>query len=914
MTTALRDAIDYTTLGWIKPELDETLRKARIEIEAFADDLSDTARMAACAERLHEVQGTLRMVELYAPARIAEEMELLAGALREGRVHAPEDACATLMRGVVLLPDYLERLQGGHKDVPVVLLPLLNDLRTAHGQQSVDESALFSPGMQRPLPDAFGAGMPQAAEGDAASLLDQFEAALAAWPAQPDQLAAASEGLYARAGNAEGARRMYWVASAVASALRDGALQADDGLRDGFAAVAAEARRQPTADAALVRADVAVEPARKLLYRVARAGGDHPALQSLRETFDLDLQATESEIAHAQGSLSGHNRALLDTVSAAIKEDLLRVKDALDLHLRTGQGDVAALRPQVGALGTIADTLGMLGLEAARNLVSRQRDALNGILGQQRDVAEGELLDIASALLYVDASLDEQVARLGGPDAAGTDDMVASESRKVTEVLAREAIANFADARQAFVAFVETGWDHGELVEVPRLLGEVAGALQMLDLPQPSKYLAGVRAYTERELVGRRRIPSGRQLDTLADALASLEYFLEALREQRGNREDILDIARNSLEALGYWPVPEPEPATEAAPAPVVESAPASVAEAPPQAPASVQPVAPENVAPPAFTAETLSLEPVAPGMPQPAAPQAQAPPAPPAPAPAATPVHAPAPVGTGSAGGFEVTGDEIDDEIREIFLEEFEEEIANLRDMLPEWRQAPDDLERLRPIRRVFHTLKGSGRLVGARTLGEFAWKTENMLNRVLDGSRPASPAVFALVTQSYESLPQLLSALRGEGGIDADLEAIEAIAERVAAGEEAFYTASAQPAPALEAEPESESEPDATPVVEAPVAEPEGESANVDQVLLEILDAEIGGHLATVDQWLAMARLAPAQGDDSLLRAIHTMNGAFAMTEVPAITNAMMPAEAYVRRMVAALKSPSPAPRPCA
>ena len=232
MTTALRDAIDYTTLGWIKPELDETLRKARIEIEAFADDLSDTARMAACAERLHEVQGTLRMVELYAPARIAEEMELLAGALREGRVHAPEDACATLMRGVVLLPDYLERLQGGHKDVPVVLLPLLNDLRTAHGQQAVDESALFSPGMQRPLPDAFGAGMPQAAEGDAASLLDQFEAALAAWPAQPDQLAAASEGLYARAGNAEGARRMYWVASAVASALRDGALKVDDGLRD----------------------------------------------------------------------------------------------------------------------------------------------------------------------------------------------------------------------------------------------------------------------------------------------------------------------------------------------------------------------------------------------------------------------------------------------------------------------------------------------------------------------------------------------------------------------------------------------------------------------------------------------------------------------------------------------------------
>src|SRR5690606_33543016 len=98
-------------------------------------------------------------------------------------------------------------------------------------------------------------------------------------------------------------------------------------------------------------------------------------------------------------------------------------------------------------------------------------------------------------------------------------------------------------------------------------------------------------------------------------------------------------------------------------------------------------------------------------------------------------------------------------------------------------------------------------------------------------------SPAVMALVTQSYETLPQLLSALRGEGSLGADLAAIEAVADRVAAGEEAFHTATAAPAPA---------EPEVAPAVElaaAPEPEPEpepepaGEPANVDQVLLEIL-----------------------------------------------------------------------------
>ena len=58
MTTALRDAIDHTALGWVKPEIDETLRQARIEIEAHAEDAADGASMRACADHLHQVLGT----------------------------------------------------------------------------------------------------------------------------------------------------------------------------------------------------------------------------------------------------------------------------------------------------------------------------------------------------------------------------------------------------------------------------------------------------------------------------------------------------------------------------------------------------------------------------------------------------------------------------------------------------------------------------------------------------------------------------------------------------------------------------------------------------------------------------------------------------------------------------------------
>src|SRR5690606_27462809 len=450
----------------------------------------------------------------------------------------------------------------------------------------------------------------------------------------------------------------------------------------------------------------------------------------------------------------------------AVKEDLLRVKDVLDLHLRTNASNVSALLPQVEALGRVADTLGMLGLGVARNVVQQQRDAMDAIVRGDRVADEGALLDVAGALLYVDATLDDQVARLGDSDAGAEgnqDDLFSNESRKVIEVIAREAIANFADARQAFVAFVETRWDHSELVEVPRLLQEVAGAMAMLELPQAAAYLAGVRMYTEVELLGRKRVPNGRQLDTFADALASLEYYLEALRENRLNRENILEIARSSLESLGYWPLPEARPAQEE-----------STVEPDAQEVEAEQALADDvdrNVA--AFIDRTID---------QARSSQADN-------APAAAPI----PVAAGTHGGFETTGDEIDDEIREVFLEEFGEEIDNLDQMLPLWRERPDDLERLRPIRRVFHTLKGSGRLVGARALGEFSWKVENMLNRVLDGTREASPAVIAMVDHAFYTLPQLLAALRGTAAVDADLEGMQALADRIAEGEEVFPTVAA-------------------------------------------------------------------------------------------------------------------------
>jgi len=87
---------------------------------------------------------------------------------------------------------------------------------------------------------------------------------------------------------------------------------------------------------------------------------------------------------------------------------------------------------------------------------------------------------------------------------------------------------------------------------------------------------------------------------------------------------------------------------------------------------------------------------------------------------------------------------DDIDEEILEIFEEEVKEVLTEMSSNFRVWKNHPENQEALKTLRRNFHTLKGSGRLVGAMSIGELGWRFENLLNRVLDGNMPRSEVMF--------------------------------------------------------------------------------------------------------------------------------------------------------------------------
>ncbi|MFP4079951.1 MAG: hypothetical protein ACLFTM_04860, partial [Ectothiorhodospira sp.] len=152
---------DYHALRWIRQGLEALLGEARLALEAHLEE-GGAAHLETLCQRLEQARGTLEMVELHGAVLLLQEAVALVNALQEDRVTGPDEAAEVLMRTLLQLPDYLEHVRTGHRDLPIVLLPLLNDLRTVRKADLLSEGVLFLPDLaQAPLPPG---APPQAGE------------------------------------------------------------------------------------------------------------------------------------------------------------------------------------------------------------------------------------------------------------------------------------------------------------------------------------------------------------------------------------------------------------------------------------------------------------------------------------------------------------------------------------------------------------------------------------------------------------------------------------------------------------------------------------------------------------------------------------------------------------------------------
>ena len=218
---------------------------------------------------------------------------------------------------------------------------------------------------------------------------------------------------------------------------------------------------------------------------------------------------------------------------------------------------------------------------------------------------------------------------------------------------------------------------------------------------------------------------------------------------------------------------------------------------------------------------------------------------------------------------------------------------------LFPQWEQNPLELDALRDVRRAFHTLKGSGRMVGAQRIGEFAWSIENLLNRVLSQTLARSPEIVAVVRDAVAVLPVLVDELEYGSPSRTAADGIVARADAISGRESAPASPAAQVAPAAAAAsaPPAEAEEQ---VPEPAIRRPRPE-VEVDPVLQDIFRKETAGHVAAIREYLERRAhdAPPYPVTEALYRACHTLSGIAKTAGVRQGIKVAEPMEHYVRKL---------------
>jgi len=845
--------ISSLTLHIVAKELASTLNDARASLEAYAERQDQRALLEKCADQLHSAHGVLRLVEVYGAALLAEEMEhvtrYLLSSDNDQKRHV--DGLDALMRATVQLPTYLERVLSGGRDLALVLLPLLNDLRSVRGSPLLSEGTLLLLNLKSDQP-----AQPQSQQSGEQSisvaqwarrLRPRFQIGLLGYirgerTLQNLEILSKVAEKLEQVATTQPVFQLWWVTGAILEAVRANGLEGSATLKRLLGQADRQIKTLYELGEARYCEDPPVDLLNNLLYYVARASTTGGRIAAVRASFKLsELLPVDDSIEHERESLSAPSVKLMRTVAAAIKEDLSKVKDVLDIFVRRGGGRSDELVPQLELLKKISDTLGVLGLGELRQRVQDEISQLSEIVIDGKTPPEESLIKVAGVLLSVEDSLDDQLVRLILP--ATSDGALAElpadqdlEFKLVSEAVLRECIVNMARIKEAVSIAVQKPGDSPPqgLDNVPQLLRGITAGLLMLGKGRAVELMDAIGAQVRKLIEPGAPAPDAIRLERVADAIVSIEYYMETLQSGRNDPWYMLDNAEMCIKTLA-------DEALSRVPDISISSSEAAKT-------VKLDP------------AETIALERTK---------QAHA---------ATHPLIAvPEP-------------DPVDPQFVELFIEEAKEEIASIQKSFPQWDQNPMDLESLSLMRRSFHTLKGSGRMVGARSIAEFGWAIENLLNRIIDKTLSRTPGMMALLRNSVSALPQLVEQLETGRQISVPVDALMARAFAYADGREVDQgtvtvvpedTGSTPVPPALAPEPA----PSAAPADAAPAAAERAAAAPpaMDPVLHDIYSKETSSHLTEIREYLRKrtGQPAPHELPESVYRAIHTLSGSSKMAE---------------------------------
>ncbi len=545
-----------TSLDLVRDELFTSMGEVENLLQQFLDDRQNGNLLQQSIEGLQQLRGTLALIELKGAAELLDEMVALATDIPTHDGDERNEPLSALCDALFLLERYLDQARQSGRERPELLLPTINQLRAHRPGVPALPQSHFYPLPVAGLPANLRSGSKGSIEPKAFNRLRQMyqmgllslirdDAPAAATPLMQRALQRFESCLSAPVAT------LCWVAGAALEAIEQTPLELSAPRKRLFSMLDREIKRDAQGASDGVNAALLHE----LLYLVALADGNCSRSQEVAEAYQLpDPGFTELEIQNAFGRLRGPGVDVMHSVAEALREEITAIKDLLDLLARNAGDADHSLEMLATGLERLWKTLGMLDLQVeskAIQVVCGQIAGWNSDSPQSLDALEqvaDAVLRAETAVNYLDSQGDEGEARMNAT--GGVSEPL--ELKEARIVLIEESQAGLALAKRSITAYMESGNDAMHLLNVPPSLETVRGGLVFLGMGRAASIIQMAASFIRETMLERKQVPQDQQLEILADALTSIEFYLESAERAAVATGDVLTLAEESLAELGY--------------------------------------------------------------------------------------------------------------------------------------------------------------------------------------------------------------------------------------------------------------------------------------------------------------------------------------------------------------------------
>ena len=743
---------DLGPLAWVLDELRKSLDGAIRALHRFVRDAElargldlaalDASQLRIARQQLHQAVGALEMVGQPVPAKMLRAMEALAQRFVQRPELCSDDAAKKLERASFALIEYLEAVLKGKNSSSVALFPQYRDVLELVGSDRVHPADLWPMEMRwidvvLPKP-----ATPAAYDSSVRARIDHhvLQVVKTGDPASAKALITISLGFSAAQESLE--QRVFWIiCAAYFEAVSLGLCPADVYGKRMASRVLLQYRTLARGESAISERLV-----QDLLFFIAQAipleNADAPTLIAVRAAYGL---TQTKSFNYDQPQFGQFDPALLVQARK-------RLASATETWSALAGGDTNRLKVAVDQFSLVTDSVLKLHPESV-SLVNALTRAVEMTARSGEAPSAPLAMEVATAVLYLEAAYedldptDSQMAergvslakRLDRVNAGGLPEPLESwmeelyrrvSDRQIMGSVVSELRTNLGEVEESLDAFFRSPLDKKPLHEVPSQLAQMRGVFSVLGLDQAATASLRMRDSVERFLVDDIDVELARTgiFEKIGNSLGALGFLIDMLSYQRALAKKLFFYDE---EAGEFKPLMGREKPAAVAPAEFPDVLADSEFNALLDATDAHLPeevdVLPEIAVPEVLTgpmdevvlADSLTLEPD-------------------------TAQQAP-------TVAVELQDDE-DFDIRDIFLEEAREVVQTGQDAIRSLGVDPSDLSEQATLRRAFHTLKGSARMVGINEFGEAAWSMEQLLNDWLAEQKPASSDLLTLVEQAMQ------------------------------------------------------------------------------------------------------------------------------------------------------------------